>query len=159
MDEPSAYISYRHPFSGAIARALFHALQAAGCKVFLGTDPLDLRQIEAHAFFLVIITPALVEALQTPDDPMVQEIEQAIHKRRGIIPLLANGFSFNSTFMPGAINVLRRYHGLTLTPETLPETVETLMTVRFQQEIFGKLVPLPDDQHEEVQARIEAAAR
>jgi tetratricopeptide (TPR) repeat protein len=159
MDEPSAYISYRHPFSGTIARALFHALRAAHCNVFLGNDPLDLRLIEAHAYFLVVITPALIEALQIPNDPMAQEIEQAIHTRRGIIPLLANGFSFNSTFMPGVINLLRRYQGMILTPKTLPQTVETLMTVRFKQEIFGKIVPLPDDERDAVQARAEAAAR
>jgi hypothetical protein len=159
MDEPSAYLCYRHPFSGTIARALFHALRAAGGNVFLGTDPIDLAQIEAHAYFLVIITPALIETLQDPDDSTVLEIDHAIRTRRGIIPLLANGFSFNSTFMPGTINVLRRYHGLTLTPETLPQTVEALTAVRFKQEIFGKLVPIPEDQRDAAQARVEAAAR
>jgi hypothetical protein len=53
MNEPTAYLCYRHPFSGAIARALFHALRAANCNIFLGNDPLDLRQIEARAYFLV----------------------------------------------------------------------------------------------------------
>jgi tetratricopeptide (TPR) repeat protein len=159
MDEPSAYLCYRHPFSGMIARALFHALRAAGCDVFLGTDPIDLAQSEARAYFLVVITPALIETLQDPDDPTVLEIDQAIRTRRDIIPLLANGFSFNSTFMPGAINVLRRYHGLTLTPESLPQTVETLMTARFTREIFGKTLPVPEDQRAAAQARVEAAAR
>lgn len=159
MGEPSVYLSYHHQFSGVLARALFHALRAAGSRVFLSSDPLDLRQIEANAYFLVIITPALIELLQNPDDHMVLEINEAIHKRRGIIPLLANGFSFNNTFMPGAINVLRRYQGLVVTPDTLPKTIQTLMTTRLKREIFGTVVPLPEDECAAVQARTEAAAR
>ena len=157
MNEPSAYLSYHHPYSGSIARALFQALRGADCRVFLGSDPPDLTQIEAHAYFLVIITPALIEALQNPADPMALEIEQAIHRRRGIIPLLTNGFSFNSTSMPGAINVLRRYHGLALTPETLPETVTALITERFTKPIFGTLIPTPPEQLDAVQERMAAA--
>src|SRR5689334_13242761 len=126
------YICYRRSFSSSIALALFHALREQDCDVFMDVrkfdnrDAVDLSQIEAHVHFLVILTPGLIEPFQDADDPTRREIEYAISRRRSIIPLLTNGFTFTPTILPSKINVLRRYYGLTIRPETLAENVATL---------------------------------
>jgi hypothetical protein len=165
MNDRSIYISYRRRFSCSIALALFHALRGADLDVFMDVsasddrDAVDQVQIDARAHFLVIITPALIEALQTPDDPMTREIERAVAGRRNIVPLLANGFSFGSSLMPKSISVLRHSYGFALAPESVEEAVASMCEQRFNTTIFGALVPTPLEHAETVRARIAEAAR
>jgi len=158
------YISYRRSFSSAIALALFHALREQGCDVFMVANPvddrdaLDLAQIEAHAHFLILLTPGLIEPLQDADDPTRREIEHAVAARRGIIPLLTNGFTFSTMLLPSKISVLRRYYGLAITPETLRENVATLGERLANAHFFGAIVSTPPEQEAAVAARVAQAA-
>lgn len=154
------YLSYRRGFSASIALALAHALRAQCCDVFMEANPfdnrdaLDLAQIEAHTHFLVVLTPALIESLQDANDPMRAEIEHALSTRRNIVPLLSNGFSFNTTILPARIAFLRRYYALAVAPETLSENVATLHERLIKAHFFGTLVPTPPDQQQALAERI-----
>ena len=110
-------------------------------------------QIEAHAHFVVILTPGLIEPLQDADDPTRREIEHAVAQRRNIVPLLTNGFALMPTILPSKIAVLRRHYGLVVTPETLTENVATLSERLDKAHFFGKLVPPPPEDAETVAAR------
>ena len=157
------YLSCRRSFSASIALALTHALRAQCCEVFLDLNPfddrdaLDLGQIEAHTHFLVILTPALIESLQNPEDLMRLEIEHALSTRRNIVPLLTNGFTFTTTMLPARLSFLRRYYALAVAPETLTENVAVLHERLTQAHFFGQLVPTPPDQRQAVAARMVAA--
>lgn len=165
MTDRSAYICYRRGFSDWIALALFHALRARGCDAFIDVgaveqrDALHFAQIEARTHFFVVLAPGVIEAIQPPDDPMRLEIEQAARARRGIIPLLAGGFSFTSTFVPGDISFLRGYYALPLTPETLGETIDALEERMAETRIFGSVVPVPEHQRQAVDHMIAEAER
>jgi tetratricopeptide (TPR) repeat protein len=157
------YICYRRSFSASIALALFHALREQGCDVFMDVnrfdnrDAVDLAQIEAHVHFLLVLTPGLIEPLQNADDPTRREIEYAIARRRSVIPLLTNGFTFTPTILPSKIAVLRRHYGLAITPETLVENVATLHERLANAHFFGTLVLTPAEQQEMVTARVAEA--
>lgn len=165
MTDRSAYICYRRGFSDCIALALFHALRARGCDVFVDVgaveqrDGLHFAQIEARTHFLVVLAPGVIEPLQQSSDPMRLEIDHAAGSRRGIIPLLASGFSFTSTFVPGEISFLRGYYALSLTPESLEETVDALNERMAQTRIFGSVVPAPEHQRQAVAHMIAEAER
>ena len=151
------YISYRRSFSSSIALALFHLLREQGCDVYINInrfdnrDDLDLEQIEAHTHFLVILTPSLIEALQDAEDPTRREIEHAIIKRRNIIPLLTNGFMFNTMMLPNKISVLRRHYGLLVAPETLSENIATLNERLANAHFFGIII-VPSTDHQQAAA-------
>lgn len=165
MTDRSIYISYHRRFSCSIALALFHALRAAGFDVYLNAgsfderDAVDLAQIDARAHFLVIMTPALIDTLQTSDEPMCHEIERAVAQRRNVVPLLANGFVFGTSLLPQAIATLRRYYALALTPESFDQTIAVLTTERLVTEIFGVLLPTPPEHADAVQKRTDEALR
>ncbi len=165
MNERAVYLSYRRSFSHYLALSLFHALRARGFDVYMNAgdydlrDSIDLAQIEARPHFLIVLTPCLIETLQNADDPMWREIEQAIHTRRNIVPLLTNGFTFNNSFLPPELGVLRRYHALTVTLDTLADAAAALDSHYLNARIFGALAPTPTEGHETMQRRIEEAAR
>ena len=164
MIDRSVYISYRRRYCFSAALALFHALRAEGCDVFMDAgafndrDAVDLAQIEARAHFLVVIAPGMVEMVQKPDDSMAREIERAVASRRNIVPLRASDGPFTTSSLPREIGVLRRYYALTLTPETLADTVVTLTEQRFNCAIFGSIAPTPAEQEQAVRQRIAGAA-
>ncbi|MEO8394834.1 MAG: tetratricopeptide repeat protein, partial [Chloroflexota bacterium] len=130
-----------------------------GCDVFMDVhkfdnrDAVDLSQIDAHVHFVVLLTPGLIEPFQDADDPTRREIEYAISRRRSIIPLLTNGFSFTPTILPSKISVLRRHYGLTITPETLAEDVATLHERLANAHFFGTVVSTPPEDAATVAAR------
>ncbi|MEP7292238.1 MAG: tetratricopeptide repeat protein [Chloroflexota bacterium] len=164
MTEPSIYLSYRPGYSDALALALFHSLRAERYDTYLHPgaleqrDAVDFGQIAARTHFLVLIAPGVVETLQKPDDLMRLEIDQAVRTRRGIVPLLANGFSFGSINTPDEISFLRRYYALPLTPETLAETVSLLKGLLVKP-IFGQVAPPPHEQPEVLRQRLADAER
>lgn len=164
MNDRSVYISYSRRYCCAGALSLFHALRGAGCDVYMNVsafndrDEIDLAQIDARAHFLVVVAPGMVELLQKPNESMTQEIERAVARRRNIVPLRETDSPFNISTLPKEMGGLRRYYVLPLTPETLAETVATLVADRFTTTIFGTLTPTPPEHEEVVRQRIEEAA-
>jgi tetratricopeptide (TPR) repeat protein len=165
MNDRTVYLSFRRRYSYYLALGLFHALRARGIDVYMDADEadrrdtVDLAEIEARPHFLILLTPGLCEALQDPDDPMRREIDHAVHKRRNIIPLLTNNFSFHNCLVSGEINLLRRYRSLTLDPETLPAAAAALDAQYLGTQIFGNLVSLPPDACVTARQRVENVVR
>jgi SOS regulatory protein LexA len=55
-----------------------------------------LENIKARAHFLVILTPSALERCKEPGDWLRREIETAMAEKRNIVPLMLEGFDFNS---------------------------------------------------------------
>ncbi len=164
MNDRAVYLSFRRSYSCSLALSLFHGLQVRGFDVFIDAgeydlrDSIDLAEIESRPHFLIVLTPCLIESLQNSDDPMWREIEQATHTRRNIVPLLTNGFSFSSGFMPAELGVLRRDHALTITLETLADAPAVLDADYLRRPIFGTLVPASPESQAAAERRVAEAA-
>ena len=97
------FLSYRRatPYH---ARLIHTELKNRGYDVFMDVESMDsgafariiLREIEARAHFLVILTPSALDRCTEPDDWLRTEIEHALDYKRNIVPLMFDGFSFNS---------------------------------------------------------------
>ncbi|MCZ2094962.1 MAG: hypothetical protein LC121_01575 [Anaerolineae bacterium] len=164
MNDRTVYISYRRRYGFSAALALFHALRAEGCDVFMDAsafndrDEVDLAQIEARAHFLIVVAAGMIELLQKPDESLSREIEHAVAKRRNIVPLQVWDASFVAGALPKELGILRRYYGLPLAPEAFAGTVAALTEQRFQSFMFGTIVPTPPEHEEIVRQRIAEAA-
>ncbi len=123
--EKTVFISYRranYPW----ALAIYQDLQRDGYDVFLDNRSINsgdfetiiVENIRSRAHFLVILTPSALERCTEPGDWLRREIECAMQEKRNIVPVLLDGFDFNSAAMTGALSgplaELRAYNGLTV---------------------------------------------
>jgi hypothetical protein len=90
------------------------------------------ENINARAYFLVLLTPSALERCHEPGDWLRREIETALANRRNIIPLLLEGFDFSapiiSSQLTGSIAPLKRYNSLRIPPEFFDEAMDRLRT-------------------------------
>jgi hypothetical protein len=101
--EKTVFISYRHD-NAPWALAIYQNLTMHGYDVFFDYQSIDsgnfekviLENIKARAHFLVILTPSAVERCKEPGDWLRREIEMAIDEKRNIVPLMLEGFDFDS---------------------------------------------------------------
>ncbi len=85
-EHKTVFISYRRNVASFIARAIFLELRANGYDVFMDVESIDsgafdtiiLRQIEARAHFVLILTPGTLERCAEPGDWLRREIEHAM---------------------------------------------------------------------------------
>ncbi len=83
--EKTVFISYRRT-NVYHARAVYQSLTARGYDVFMdyarsysgAFDQIILRQIDARAHFLVLLTPSALEHCDEPGDWLRREIERAL---------------------------------------------------------------------------------
>lgn len=166
--ENTVFISYRREVSSYIARAIFLDLRTNGFDVFMDVESIDsgtfdtviLNQIEARGHFVVVLTPGSVERCLEADDWLRREIEYAIDKQRNIVPVLANGFSFDGTekYLTGKLSELQRYNALPLYHEYFDEGMARLRSRFLKQPVGGTLVPAPVEEKPVVEQKIEAVA-
>lgn len=120
--EKSIFISYRRT-SIPIAQSVRLSLVAHGYDIFFdfesinsgAFDQMILNQVASRAHFLLILTPAALERCTEPDDWVRKEIETAITHQRNIIPLMFEGFRFESVqhYLKGEqLHLLPQYNGL-----------------------------------------------
>lgn len=121
--EKTIFLSYRRA-NAPWALAIFQHLHHQGYDVFfdyLGLASGDFEQvilenIRARAHFLVLLTPSALERCSEPGDWLRREIETAIDERRNVVPLLLEGFDFNTPkiadHLTGSLAALKRYNGL-----------------------------------------------
>jgi len=126
--EKTVFISYRRT-NGIWARAIFQDLTSHDYDVFYDVEGIasgDFEQtiienIKARAHFLVLLTPSALERCDEPGDWLRREIETAIDTRRNIVPLMLEGFDFNtpSIFnrLTGKLALLKHYNGLVVPPK------------------------------------------
>lgn len=142
--EKTVFISYRRTNAGW-ALAIFQALDAYGYDVFfdylsIGSGDFEqaiLGNIASRAHFIVILTPSALERVNQPGDWLRREIEYAIDQRRNIIPLMLEGFDFNSHGIKKYLTesdklaVLQRYQALSVPTDYFLEAMERLRGDRF----------------------------
>src|ERR1700676_2008797 len=86
------------------ALAIFQNLTEHGYDVFFDYNGISsgdferviLGNIKARAHFLVLLTPSALERCGDPADLLRREIETALDSRRNIVPLMLDGFEFNT---------------------------------------------------------------
>jgi hypothetical protein len=121
--EKTVFISYRRS-DEPWALAVFLDLTQHGYDVFVDYDGIAsgnfetviFENIRARAHFLVLLTPTALERCSDPNDWMRFEIEAAIDNKRNIVPLMLQGFDFDTPAiagqLTGKLEVLRKYNGL-----------------------------------------------
>jgi tetratricopeptide (TPR) repeat protein len=137
--DKTVFISYRRNVSLYLASAIFHDLVTNDFSpqdIYIdpsrvGSGKLDsavLRQIEARAHFVVVLTPAAAERWHETNDWTRLEIEHAIETGRNIIPLTVRDFVFEDIehLMRGKLAALRDYPVIRIYHEHLEEGLPAL---------------------------------
>jgi len=116
------FISYRRA-NQFMAQAVHQNLMANDYDVFIDYKSIGagsfgdviLRQIEARAHFLLILTPSALERCSDPNDWLRREIEHAIVHKRNIVPLMFAGVKMGEVekYLTPAMQVLPKYNALT----------------------------------------------
>jgi len=126
--EKTVFISYRRT-NFYTALAVYQDLRAHGYDVFFDYRSIDsgnfeqiiCENIRHRAHFLIILSPSALERIKEPDAILRREIELAIDEKRNIVPLMMEGFDFDSPStkeaLTGKLEQLKHYSGLRLVPE------------------------------------------
>lgn len=137
--EKTVFLSYRRT-NALAARAIFQNLTHHGYDVFLDFNGIAsgdfetviLENIRARAHFIVLLTPSALEKCGQPGDWLRREIEFAIEAKRNIVPLMLEGFRFDSPGigdqLTGRLTALRRYNALSVPAEFFDEAMDRLRT-------------------------------
>ena len=105
--EKTVFISYRRT-NAPWALAVFQHLTQHGYDVFFDYNGVAsgdferviLENIAARAHFLLLLTPSALERCDEANDWLRREIEAALSTQRNIIPLMLDGFDFDSPLSP-----------------------------------------------------------
>ena len=140
--EKTVFISYRRSTSKYIAAYIYQNLKHHDYDVFWDITGVDngafdstiLSQIAARMHFIVLIAPGSLKRCIEPDDWLRREIEHAMDVGRNIVPLLVEGFTFNSReskkYLTEKLANLSRYQGLEVPYSYLEEGMVRLRKVR-----------------------------
>lgn len=134
----TVFISYRRALSSMTARAIFQELRAKGYDVFMDVESIDsgnfdtiiLRQIAARMHFILVLEPGSLDRTVKSGDWLRREIEEAIRLKRNIVPVLADGFTFDkaSKTLPEKLSRLPSYNGVNLYHDYFVEAIDRLIT-------------------------------
>lgn len=151
--EKKVFIHHRRA-NHAHALAIWNELRAQGYDVFMDDDPIHPSefdqtihtQILTRAHFLVILTPSALDYAQNPHDWFRRGIDLAITHQRHIIPILLDGFSWDTIrpHLPEALHPLETYptHYFSLTSFDMSQ--EKLRTHFLNKPIEVMLHPTPE---------------
>jgi len=140
--ENTGFISYRRT-NFWTALAVFQNLTQHGYEVFLDYRSIpsgDFEQVisenvKARAHFIVILGPYTLERCDQPEDWLRREIELAIETKRNIIPLMIEGFNFNSfsteKTLTGKLANLKKYNAIGIPAEYFDEAMAKLRGANF----------------------------
>jgi hypothetical protein len=167
--DKTVFISYRRNVASFIARAVFMDLRANGYDAFMDVESINagefdhiiLNQIAARAHFLVILTPGSIERCTEPGDWLRREIEEAMRLQRNIVPLLCNGFTFNTktkSYLTGDLERLSKFNSLPIYVEYFDEGMARLRNRFLKQQAQGTIVPTPVAELAIVEEKIQQAA-
>jgi hypothetical protein len=136
--EKTVFISYRRATARWAALAVFQNLTQHGYDVFIDYDGIAsgnfetaiLENIRARAHFLVLLTPAALQGSCDPKDWMRREIEAAIDNKRNIVPVMLEGFKFDTPDvarqLTGKLRGFEKYNGLEIPEAFFKEAMERL---------------------------------
>ena len=135
--EKTVFISYRRTnFPWALA--IFQNLKQDGYDVFIDYggiasgdfERVILENINARAHFLVLLTPSALERCGDPADLLRREIEAALDSRRNIVPLMLEGFNFDTptiaSQLTGKLAVLEHYNAFNIPADYFLEAMGRL---------------------------------
>ena len=120
------------------ALAIFQNLTNNDYDVFFDFDGLAggdfesaiIGNITSRAHFLVLLTPSALERCNDPGDWLRREIETALESKRNIIPLMLDGFTFDTpsitSQLTGKLAQLKKYNVLKILPEYFEEGMARL---------------------------------
>lgn len=135
--EKTVFISYRRT-NAPWALAISQSLTINGYDVFFDYTSIPsgdfevsiLENIRARAHFLVLLTPSALERREEPGDWFRREIEEALAQKRNIVPLMLEGFDFNTpkiaAQLTGTLASLKRYNAMTVSIEYFKAAMERL---------------------------------
>ena len=135
--QKTVFISYRRT-NLPWALNVFQYLTNKGYDVFFDYEGIGsgdfgaiiLANVISRAHFLVLLTPSALEKCANPNDWLRQEIETAIDNKRNVVPLLFEGFDFDSpkiaSELTGKLATLKGYNGLTLYAQYFIAAMERL---------------------------------
>ena len=166
-EHKTVFISYRRSVGSDAARAVFLDLRHHGYDVFLDVDSINsgqfdtiiLRQIEARAHFVLILTPGTVERCADQRDWLRREIEYAMETQRNIVLLMYRDFSFTGTekYLTGKLTELPRYNGMTVPHDYFDAAMDKLRSRFLIKPAYGVVKPAPASDQTFVQRKIEEA--
>ena len=121
--EKTVFISYRRT-NFYTALAIYQDLTAHGYDVFFDYQSIDsgnfekviTENIKYRAHFVVVLSASALERCNEPGDWLRREIEMAIEEKRNIVPVMMEGFDFDSLLttraLKGKLAELKNYNGL-----------------------------------------------
>lgn len=133
--EKTIFISYRRT-NAPWALAVFQNLRTNGYDVFFDLtgiasgdfETVIVENIRARAHFVVLLTPSALERCAEPGDWLRREIEVALEARRNIVPLMFEGFDFETPsiarHLTGKLEQLRSYNAVRVPADYFDEAME-----------------------------------
>ena len=110
---------------------------------------------------VVVLAPSALERCSNSDDWLRKEIERALVMKRNIVPLMVEGFSFETctgvAALPVSIRELLRYQGLRVPPDFFEEAMHRLRSRFLTKALDAVLRPLTPIATELGRAQTEAA--
>jgi TIR domain len=167
--DKKVFISYRRSASAGWAYSVLGDLCAKGYDVFMDVNSINsgdferviLNQIEAHAHFLLILTPGSLQRCNEPGDWLTREIEYAMKLQRNIVPLTFERFNFTSQtqYLPASLARLPKYNALEI-PHGYFEDGMTKLRERFlKQPVYGVVKATPNADRAKVLDLFNASTR
>lgn len=129
-----AFISYRRDGGFEMARLVYEHLKAAGLNPFFDLEELqaghfneDLyRAIEDSPNFLLVLPKNSLARCVSEDDWLRLEIEHAISQNKNIIPLMLDGFIWD-TSLPESLKEIQYYNGVKISREYFDASIAKLI--------------------------------
>ncbi len=137
--EKTVFISYRRT-NAAWALAVYQYLNSRGYDVYFDYEGMSAgdferliaSNIKARAHFVVLLTPSALERTDSEEDWLRREIEIALDAKRNIVPLVLEGFSFDSPEveqrLTGKLAQLSRYNALEVPAQFFDAAMERMCT-------------------------------
>ncbi len=124
----------------SLGRSLFIRTTLHGYDVFFDYTSIPagdfetviLENVRARAHFLVVLTPSALERCSEPGDWLRCEIETALDEKRNIVPLILEGFDFNTpaiaSQLTGKLALIPKYQAVGIPAEYVFAAMEKLRT-------------------------------
>ncbi|HEY7190605.1 MAG TPA: toll/interleukin-1 receptor domain-containing protein [Vicinamibacterales bacterium] len=157
-DQRKVFLSYRRALSPWLARSVFQSLRSEDYDVFMDVEglgsgqfpPAILHQIDARTHFVIVLVPGSLERTINDGDWLRREIEHALHVRRNVVPLMADGFTFEaeakrlgSKQLPKKIKELSDHNGLNVHTDYFDEGMKKLRDRFLTKQVSVALTPTP----------------
>jgi uncharacterized membrane protein YeaQ/YmgE (transglycosylase-associated protein family) len=133
----SVFISYRRDRGSEAARLIQKELESRGWNVFLDVDDLRssyfderlLREIDKADNFVIILSPEALNRCSQEDDFLRKEIAHALARKKRIVPIIKDGFSFpDNEVLPADIRELSRHNGIRYSHDFFQAAMDKLVS-------------------------------